>query len=151
MNTSSKPLVGTGPSFEPVKHARAEADEEAALVAAARAGDCFAFEELVNRTEQKIYRPCFHFTRCREDAEDLVQETFLKAFRHLSEFRMELRFRTWLVRIAVNEGMMKLRKDRSDWSVPVPESANGEGRWLVRDFADTHPDPERLVAQAELQ
>jgi RNA polymerase sigma-70 factor, ECF subfamily len=151
MNTSSKPLNGTGPSFEPVKHARAEADEEAALVAAARAGVGFAFEELVNRSEQKIYRLCFRFTRCREDAEDLVQETFLKAFRHLGEFRMESRFRTWLVRIAVNEGLMKLRKDRSDWSVPVPESVNGEGRWLEREFADAHPDPERLVEQAEMQ
>ena len=66
----------------------------------------------MNRYEKKIYRLGMNITGNREDAEDVLQEAFLKAFEHLADFREDSRFYTWIVRIAVNEALMKLRKRR---------------------------------------
>src|SRR6202050_4656563 len=87
-------------------------DDEGSLVAAAKAGDVNAFETLVGRYERKIFRLAQNITQNREDAEDNMQEAFLKAFEHLGEFQGNSRFYTWLVRIAVNQALMKLRKRR---------------------------------------
>ena len=77
-----------------------------------KAGDVAAFEELVNRYERKIFRLGMNITQNREDAEDVMQEAFLKSFKNLDRFQGDSRFYTWLVRIAVNEALMKLRKRR---------------------------------------
>ena len=84
------------------------------MVARAREGDLAAFNELVNRYSRKIYRLAKHITQNDEDAEDVLQETFLKAFEHLGDFQGQSKFYTWIVRIAVNESLMKLRKRKSD-------------------------------------
>src|SRR6266436_405429 len=78
-------------------------EDEHLLVAAAKAGDAAAFEELVNRYERKIFRLTVNITRNREDAEDAMQEAFLKSYAHLKDFQGDSRFYTWLVRIAANE------------------------------------------------
>src|SRR4026208_1953658 len=80
------------------------------LVEQARRGEPEAFPELVNRYERKIYRLARHITQNEEDAEDVLQETFLKAFANLTQFQGHSKFYTWLVRIAVNESLMKLRR-----------------------------------------
>ena len=80
----------------------AELDNEAAVVALARQGDAKAFSELLERYETKIFRLALHITQNREDAEDVLQETFLKAYEHLDQFQGNSRFYTWIVRIAVN-------------------------------------------------
>ncbi|MBC7106995.1 MAG: sigma-70 family RNA polymerase sigma factor, partial [Firmicutes bacterium] len=77
-------------------------DRIAGLVKAAKAGDTAAFEELVARFEQRVYRLCLHLTGNHDDAEDLAQETFLKAYAGLGGFREEAGFGTWLHRITVN-------------------------------------------------
>ena len=84
--------------------------DESVLVTEAKAGSYEAFEELVNRYEKKIYRLGLNLTGNPEDAEDMLQETFLKAYEHLPNFREDSRFYTWIVRIAINQGLMKLRK-----------------------------------------
>ncbi len=127
------------------------AKDEATLVSEAKAGSYAAFEELVNRYEKKIYRLALNITASPEDAEDVLQETFLKAFEHLPEFREDSRFYTWIVRIAVNEGLMKLRKRRSDRTVPWGEVEDEDGETMPRDFADWKPNPEQLLAQTELE
>ena len=73
--------------------------DESVLVAEAKAGNYAAFDELVNRYEKKIYRLGLHITGNQEDAEDVLQEAFLKAFQHLPDFREDSRFYTWIVRI----------------------------------------------------
>src|SRR5262249_5210122 len=78
-------------------------EDEPLLVASARAGDAAAFEELVARYEDKIFRLTSNITGNREDAEDAMQDAFLKAYAHLCDFHGESRFYTWLVRIAANE------------------------------------------------
>ena len=127
------------------------AKDESALVTEAKAGSYAAFEELVNRYEKKIYRLGMNITGSPEDAEDVLQETFLKAFEHLPEFRADARFYTWIVRIAVNEALMKLRKRRASKEVPVEDSEDDEGAVTVREFADWKPNPEQQLARAELE
>jgi RNA polymerase sigma-70 factor, ECF subfamily len=77
-------------------------EDEHLLAAAARNGEAAAFEELVNRYEGKIFRLTNNITGNREDAEDAMQDAFLKAFAHLQDFKGDSRFYTWLVRIAAN-------------------------------------------------
>src|SRR5712664_2118014 len=83
-------------------------DEE--LVAATKSGDELAFETLVKRHERKIFVLAFRYTRVREDAEDVVQQTFQKAFVHLQRFEGKSAFSTWLTRVAINEALILLRK-----------------------------------------
>src|SRR6516162_4975039 len=83
-------------------------DDERTLVAAAKRGEVSAFEELVTRYERKIFRLTRNITGNLQDAEDAMQEAFLKSYEHLSTFKGDSRFYTWLVRIAVNEALMKL-------------------------------------------
>ena len=89
----------------------ADADETI-LVAQSREGDTAAFGELVRRYEGKIFRLAQHVTQNREDAEDVLQETFMKAYEHLDQFQGNSKFYTWIVRIAVNQALMKLRRRR---------------------------------------
>lgn len=124
---------------------------ESVLVTEAKAGDNEAFEELVNRYEGKIYRLALRVTGNAEDAEDVLQETFLKAFEHLPDFRQDSRFYTWLVRIAVNEGLMKLRKRRSDRAEPMGDAVDEDGQVMPREFRDWKPDPEQLLGREEIQ
>ena len=127
------------------------ARDESQLVSEAKAGNFTAFDELVNRYEKKIYRLGMNITGNREDAEDVLQEAFLKAFEHLPDFREDSRFYTWIVRIAVNEALMKLRKRRSSREVPMEDTADDNGDVVVREFADWKPNPEQQFAQAELE
>ena len=126
-------------------------DDEHSLVTQAKAGDYAAFEELVNRYEKKIYRLAFNITGYREDAEDVLQEAFMKSFQHLHNFREGSRFYTWLVRIAVNEGLMKLRKRRTGRLVQMEKSTDDEGHTLPREFVDWGPNPEELYERSELE
>jgi RNA polymerase sigma-70 factor (ECF subfamily) len=125
--------------------------DDLALVAEAKAGSYEAFEELVSRYENKIYRLGVNITGNSEDAEDVLQEAFLKAFQHLGEFREDSRFYTWLVRIAVNEALMKLRKIRSNRTVPLEDEIGEDGDPIPRELADWKPNPEQIFAQAEIE
>src|ERR1035441_8004807 len=87
--------------------------EESILVEAARSGDIGAFESLVRRYDRNVFRIAQHITQNREDAEDVVQDAFLKAYQNLGQFQGQSKFYTWLVRIAVNEALMRLRQDRN--------------------------------------
>ena len=125
--------------------------DEGQLVSEAKAGNYSAFEELVNRYEKKIYRLGINITGNREDAEDVLQDAFLKAFEHLPDFREDSRFYTWITRIAVNEALMKLRKRRSSRELPMEDSQDENGDVMVREFADWKPNPEQQFAQSELE
>src|ERR1700737_205350 len=90
------PTLSTpNPHRLPSKVAR---EDEHLLVAAAKSGDTSAFEELVSRYERKIFRLTMNITRNREDAEDAMQDAFMKAYTHLNNFHENSRFYTWLVR-----------------------------------------------------
>jgi RNA polymerase sigma-70 factor (ECF subfamily) len=124
--------------------------DESGLVAKAREGDSGAFNELVNVYSRKIYRLAKHITQNDEDAEDVLQETFLKAFEHLSGFQGQSKFYTWIVRIAVNESLMKLRKRKSDRSVPLDEPLDTGEDTVVREIAVWDENPEQKYSREEL-
>ncbi len=118
------------------------AEEDALLVAAAKARNTRAFELLVERHERKIFSMAQRITRNREDAEDVVQQSFQKAFIHLKKFQGESLFSTWLTRIAINEALMLLRRKRGSREVPIAESTSKDEAVLPLDFPDSGPNPE---------
>src|SRR5437868_8913350 len=128
-----------------------EASDELALVRAAKAGNIDAFEQLVRRYDRNVFRIAQHITQNREDAEDVVQEAFLKAFQNLQNFQEQSKFYTWLVRIAVNEALMKLRRRRTGKLVSLDEDVQTEEDSMPREVADWSPNPEQLYTQAELR
>ena len=124
--------------------------DESGLVAKAREGDGAAFNELVGRYSRKIYRLAKHITQNDEDAEDVLQETFLKAYEHLGDFQGQSKFYTWIVRIAVNESLMKLRKRKSDRTVPLDEPVDTGEDTVVREIAVWEENPEQRFSREEL-
>lgn len=128
----------------------AEQNGEGVLVERARAGDTGAFSELVQSYERKVYRLAKHITQNDEDAEDVLQESFLKAYTHLDSFHGDSKFYTWLVRIAVNEALMKLRKRKSDRTVSLDEPQDTGEDLVVREIAVWEDDPEKKYSRDEL-
>lgn len=124
--------------------------DEAALVAKAKAGDASAFSELVTHYDRRVFRMAKQITQNDEDAEDVLQETFLKAYSHLDDFQGNSKFYTWLVRIAVNEALMKLRKRRSDKTVPLDDPIDTGEDVVAREIAVWEDDPEQLYGREEL-
>ena len=125
-------------------------EDEPLLVAAAKKGDLAAFEELVNRYERKIFRLTLNITQNREDAEDAMQDAFLKSYSHLKNFQGDSRFYTWLVRIAANEALMRLRKRRPN-QFSLDEPVQGEEDLMPREIEDWGPSPEQRFAQSEMK
>src|SRR5579884_1714116 len=125
--------------------------DESALVARAREGDARAFNELVTRYERKIFRLARHITQSDEDAEDVLQETFLKAFEHLPDFQGQSKFYTWIVRIAVNEALMKLRKRKGDRFVSLDEPVDTGEETVKREIAVWDDNPEQHYSQEEMR
>jgi RNA polymerase sigma-70 factor (ECF subfamily) len=117
-------------------------EDDRILVAAAQNGCHEAFEILVHRHQQRILGSAIRLTRNRADAEDIVQQSFQKAFMHLSQFQGNSSFSTWLTRIAINEALMWLRKKGSAVEVPIEHSSDENGATLTLDFPYSGPSPE---------
>ena len=123
-------------------------DPDGALVAGAKCGDRRAFEELIDRYKRRVFATALRITNNREDAEDVVQESFHKAFLHLAKFQERSQFSTWLTRIAMNEALMVLRQRRGDLEV-LPESPDDSGRPTPEAFVDHSPSPEESCWRRE--
>lgn len=124
--------------------------EESGDLALARTGDAQAFANLIQRYEGKIFRLAQHITQNREDAEDVLQETFLKAYTHLDQFQGNSKFYTWIVRIAVNQALMKLRKRKTDRTVSMDEGIDTGEDIVAREIATWDPSPEEQYGREEL-
>jgi RNA polymerase sigma-70 factor, ECF subfamily len=135
----------------PIQKVDEPVSAELALVEAAKAGDIGAFEELVKRYDRNVFRIAQHITQNREDAEDVVQEAFLKAYGNLGQFQGQSKFYTWLVRIVVNEALMKLRRRRPERTVSLDQEVETEEDKIPREVADWSPNPEQQYSQAELR
>ena len=127
-----------------------EPHPDVALVERVRSGDISAYDELVRKYDRQIFRIAQHITQNREDAEDVMQDAFLKAYEKLDQFQGNSKFYTWLVRIAVNESLMRLRKRRTGKMVSIDEDIDTEEGSVPRDLADWAPDPEQNYTQSEL-
>jgi RNA polymerase sigma-70 factor, ECF subfamily len=125
--------------------------DDMALVHACKGGDPAAFEELVKRYDRKLFRIAQHITHNREDAQDAVQDAFLKVFRKLTQFRENSQFSTWLIRIAVNESLMKLRKQRHNKEFSIDDDVLSDNESLAFELADWAPNPEERYRGSELR
>src|SRR5215472_9277922 len=129
-------------------------DPDLPLVNASRNGDASAFEELVKRYDRKLYRIAQGITHSHEDAEEAVQSAFLKAYQNLHRFQGSARFSTWLIRIAMNESFMKLRKQRLKREQPFDTDnclACGQNDQSRFDLTDWAANPESLYCANELR
>jgi RNA polymerase sigma-70 factor (ECF subfamily) len=127
------------------------ADDDLVLVHACKNGDSTAFDELVRRYDRRLLRIAQHVTHNLEDARDAVQEAFLKAFRKLSQFQENSQFSTWLIRITVNESLMRLRKQRSIKELSFDSDIHGDEGASPIDLTDWTPGPEELYRRSELR
>jgi len=137
-------------SLAPAEGISEEARAELDLVNRARGGDGSAFSALIRQYEGKIFRLAMNITQNREDAEDVLQESFLKAYEHLDQFQGNSRFYTWIVRISVNQALMKLRKRKTDRSVSLDEQIDTGEDTMTREIAAWDPDPEERFSREEL-
>ena len=131
--------------------AQSAASNDLDLVHASKKGDAAAFEQLVKRYDRRLLRISQTVTRNREDSEDAVQEALLKAFQNLADFREDSQFSTWLIRITVNQSLMKLRKQRTHKEVSLDEDFQADGNSLPLDVPDRAPNPEQLCWASELR
>jgi RNA polymerase sigma factor (sigma-70 family) len=123
-------------------------DSDEALVAATKGGDEQAFEDLVLRHRQRVLAVAQRITKNQEDAEDVAQESFHKAFLHLNNFQEKSRFSTWLIRIVMNQSFMLLRRRRGVVEV-LPESPEDSAKCHSEVFVDQNPNPEESCWQRE--
>jgi len=138
MNT---PVVTTAAPGNP------RAEEE--LVAAAKSGDEPAFEALFKRYQSRIFALALRYTRVREDAEDIVQQTFQKLFVYLHKFQGKCSFSTWLTRIAINESLMFLRRGRAVREISIDNTRSEDARSRELEILDSSPSPEVSYLQRE--
>jgi RNA polymerase sigma-70 factor (ECF subfamily) len=119
------------------------------LVLAAKGGNEQAFETLVKRHRRKIFSVALRVTRVREDAEDITQQSFQKAFVYLQKFEGKSSFSTWLTRIAVNEALMLLRRGRGRREISIDEGRFEPQETARLEIPDSDPDPEVCYLQRE--
>jgi RNA polymerase sigma-70 factor, ECF subfamily len=146
MNTQATTLRNEG---QECTYGNVALADERSLVAQAKSGRSNAFGELYERHRRKIYRSVFRIVGNPEDAEDVVQRSFQRAFTNLCRFREDSTFATWVTRIAINEALMMLRRRRT--TTPLSEINNdGAQSTPVLDLVDRRPTPEQAAVQSEL-
>src|SRR5438034_9119481 len=135
----------------PTSKAATDAPEDQHLVKRAQGGDLEAYDELIRRYQERIYATIYHMTANNEDANELAQETFIKAYQALKSFKGDSSFFTWLYRIAVNKtiNFLKQRKNRSQMSLNDLDFNAEHDPDLVALISDK--TPRREVNLAELQ
>jgi RNA polymerase sigma-70 factor, ECF subfamily len=137
--TSSVPSIGAFASWG-----------DGDIVARAKTRSEAAFEQLVDQYKCRAFRVAWKITCNHEDAEDVVQNAFVKAFQNLADFRGDSRFYTWLVRITINEALMKIRRRRhNEVSIDEPREAGDSSAAI--EIKDQAANPEQRCSQYEVQ
>ena len=125
------------------------AKDDHALIRAVLAGDKDAYGVVVARHSETMFRVAFRITESESDAEEVVQETFIRAYRNLAEFDARADFRTWIYRIAVNCALHALNKRRSEGAVPISEEFDDDRPGV--QLADAGAGPDRLLLDREIE
>jgi len=125
---------------------------EQVLIQRVQAGDAEAFYQLVRPYERAVFIAAVAIVKNDADAEEVVQEAILKAFKALGRFRQEAKFSTWLIQIAINEAKMRLRKDRRHLYESIDQGQqSGDGDYIPKDFADWREIPSEALERRELR
>lgn len=141
------PLAFTGEKSDFVRNARSHGEQK--LLAAAKCGDRAAFDELFQPLAKRTFQIVYRITRNREDAEDALQDSFLRAFLHIRAYESRSSFSSWLTSIAVNSALMMLRKKRNSFEISTDGSGNPDAIDRHRDAVDRGPNPEQHCLQKE--
>jgi RNA polymerase sigma-70 factor, ECF subfamily len=118
------------------------------MVAQVKKGDQEAFEGIVDLFKDKIYRHCYRMVGNGHEAEDLAQETFLRAYRNISKYNNEFKFSTWIFRIATNLCIDRLRKKKPDYYLDA-EVPGTDGATMYSQLSSDEPLPEQVVTENE--
>jgi RNA polymerase sigma-70 factor (ECF subfamily) len=125
---------------------------EQVLIQRVQAGDAEAFYQLVRPYERAVFIAAVAIVKNDADAEEVVQEAILKAFKALGRFRQEAKFSTWLIQIAINEAKMRLRKDRRHLYESIEQGQQSDdGDYIPKDFADWREIPSQALERRELR
>ena len=141
---TSKPLPETRPSGS-----RAVADEDLVMLDRILTGDAKAFEELVHRHEQRVYRVAMSVIGNHEDAEEAMQQTFLKVHQHLGGFQRSSKFATWMTRIAINEALQIRRRRRP--TVSLDDLQVSDEGVMPKELRDWHDDPGKVYDKQQIR
>ena len=127
-------------------------ENEAELISRILAGDRDRYHELIAPYERMVYMSVFSLLRNEEEAENCAQEAFLKAYRHLAEFKGESKFGSWLVRVALNEAKMQLRKLRPELYESLDKPVdNNDGEYVPQSFGDWREIPSEALERKEVR
>jgi len=124
---------------------------EAFLIGRIQGGERELFYELIRPYERRVFVIAFAILRNEADAEDAVQDAFLKAFKHLAQFRSESRFSTWLIQVAINEARLRLRKSHLEIMRPIEDQENEDGTYTPCEFADWREIPSEALERREIR
>jgi RNA polymerase sigma-70 factor (ECF subfamily) len=125
------------------------AEQVSALVSAACEGSSSAFGELHTLYRRRVFKTIIRITKNKEDAEDVLQDTFLRAFLSLRSFERRSSFYSWLIRIGINSALLVLRKRRSRSEVSLELTSDIAGQPRQFDLEDSGPDPEQICNQRQ--
>jgi RNA polymerase sigma factor (sigma-70 family) len=125
--------------------------ENEALISAALDGDLVAFAEVCRIYTPRLFHTVYQIVRNREDAEDALQDGFMRAFVHLRTFDGRAQFATWLTRIAINSALMILRKRKNHAEVSIDFDPQDEERFSSWEIADAADDQERRLLKSEAE
>ena len=130
--------------------AAAETLTDQELVQCVQKGETEAFGTLALRHQRSVYWVIQAILHNQADTEEILQETFVKAFEHIRDFRGEARFATWLIRIAINEARMRQRKYRPGLYESLDEDKSEQDDFRPRELGDWRPNPEEILAKEEV-
>ncbi len=140
----SKPLAEIRPHGS-----HAVVDEDLVLLDRILTGDANAFEQLIHRHEQRVYRVAMGIIGNHEDAEEAMQQTFLKVYQHLGGFQRSAKFATWMTRIAINEAL-QIRRRRKP-TVSLDDLQVSDEGVMPRELRDWHDDPAKIYDKQQIR
>ena len=144
--------MSTSSTLPDLKPAARDPQDEIALIERVCSGEKHLFYELIEPYQRSVYISAYSVLQNEADAEEVAQEAFLKAFAHLSAFRRESKFSTWLIQIAINEARMRRRKDRKSLYESIDEQqTSNDGDYFPKDFADWREIPSEALERSELR
>src|SRR6202012_321725 len=129
-------------------HLECSSMDEDLLIRAAQSGQEWAFVELCARNSKRVFNTIYGVTKNREDAEDALQDSLMRAFQHLGQFDRRSSFATWFTRIGINSALMILRKKRIRQETSMDATVEGEG-WHTWQVVDHSADPEVFYVGSE--
>jgi RNA polymerase sigma-70 factor (ECF subfamily) len=126
-------------------------EAEYALIERILRGERELFYQLVRPYERRVYVMALAVLRNEADAQDAAQDALFKAFKHLSQFRSEARFSTWLIQVTLNEARMRLRKNHLEIMRPIEEVEQEDGSYTPRDFTDWREIPSEALERKQVR